>query len=75
MAGLLRPEAARILITAIRERHPDIPIHLHTHDTAMAGVASMLAATEAGADIVDVAADSMSGEWEEGRREGREGRE
>ena len=62
MAGLLRPAAAKILIGALRERHPDIPIHVHTHDTAMAGVASMLAASEAGADIVDVAVDSMSGD-------------
>ncbi|VEL19811.1 unnamed protein product [Protopolystoma xenopodis] len=58
---LLKPAAARLLITAIRDRHPDIPIHVHTHDTAGAGVASMLAAAEAGADIVDVAVDSLSG--------------
>lgn len=61
MAGLLKPQAARILITAIRDRHPDIPIHIHTHDTAGAGVASMLACAEAGADVVDVAVDAMSG--------------
>ncbi|KAI0215761.1 Pyruvate carboxylase, mitochondrial [Lamellibrachia satsuma] len=61
MAGLLRPQAAKLLVSALRDRHPDIPIHMHTHDTAMAGVASMLAAAEAGADVVDVAVDSMSG--------------
>ncbi|CAB3387025.1 Hypothetical predicted protein [Cloeon dipterum] len=61
MAGLLRPTAAKLLISALRERHPDMPIHIHTHDTSGAGVASMLAAAEAGADIVDVAVDSMSG--------------
>ena len=61
MAGLLRPQAAKLLITALRDNHPDIPIHVHTHDTAMAGVASMLAAAEAGADVVDVAVDAMSG--------------
>ena len=38
-----------------------MPIHVHTHDTAGAGVASQLAAAEAGADIVDVAIDGMSG--------------
>jgi pyruvate carboxylase len=42
MAGLLKPEAARILITALRREFPDIPIHVHTHDTAGTGVASML---------------------------------
>uniref|UniRef100_A0A4W3GN16 Pyruvate carboxylase, mitochondrial-like n=1 Tax=Callorhinchus milii TaxID=7868 RepID=A0A4W3GN16_CALMI len=61
MAGLLKPNGARLLIQALRDRFPDIPIHVHTHDTAGAGVASMLAAAEAGADIVDVAVDSMSG--------------
>ena len=34
---------------------------MHTHDTAGAGVASMLAAAEAGADVVDGAIDAMSG--------------
>ncbi|XP_038212521.1 pyruvate carboxylase, mitochondrial isoform X2 [Zerene cesonia] len=61
MAGLLKPQAAKLLIGAIRERHPDVPIHVHTHDTAGAGVAAMLACAEAGADAVDVAVDSMSG--------------
>lgn len=61
MAGLLKPRAAKLLITALRDRHPDVPIHLHTHDTAGAAVASMLVAAEAGADVVDVAVDSMSG--------------
>ncbi|XP_011312830.1 pyruvate carboxylase, mitochondrial [Fopius arisanus] len=61
MAGLLKPKAASLLIDAIRQRHPDIPIHIHTHDTAGAGVAAMLECARAGADIVDVAVDSMSG--------------
>ncbi|XP_049825989.1 pyruvate carboxylase, mitochondrial isoform X2 [Aethina tumida] len=61
MAGLLKPKAAKLLVTAIRDKHPDIPIHIHTHDTSGAGVASMLACAEAGADVVDVAVDSMSG--------------
>lgn len=61
MAGVLKPRAAKMLVTALRDRFPDIPIHVHSHDTAGAGVASMLAAAEASADIVDVAVDSMSG--------------
>ncbi|KAI9475499.1 MAG: pyruvate carboxylase [Benjaminiella poitrasii] len=61
MAGLLKPKAATMLVKAIRERFPDLPIHVHTHDTAGTGVASMMAAAAAGADIVDVAVDSMSG--------------
>jgi pyruvate carboxylase len=61
MAGLLKPQSTRVLISALREKYPDIPIHVHSHDTAGAGVASMLAAIEAGADVVDVAVDTMSG--------------
>lgn len=61
MAGLLKPAAGKLLVTALRDKHPDIPIHIHTHDTSGAGVASMLACAEAGADVVDVAVDSMSG--------------
>uniref|UniRef100_A0A3P8YFJ6 pyruvate carboxylase n=1 Tax=Esox lucius TaxID=8010 RepID=A0A3P8YFJ6_ESOLU len=61
MAGLLKPDSSRMLIGALRDRFPDMPIHVHTHDTAGAGVAAMLACAEAGADIVDVAVDSMAG--------------
>nr|XP_033810226.1 pyruvate carboxylase, mitochondrial isoform X2 [Geotrypetes seraphini]XP_033810228.1 pyruvate carboxylase, mitochondrial isoform X2 [Geotrypetes seraphini]XP_033810229.1 pyruvate carboxylase, mitochondrial isoform X2 [Geotrypetes seraphini] len=61
MAGLLKPKASDMLVRALRDRFPDMPIHIHTHDTAGAGVASMLACAAAGADIVDVAVDSMSG--------------
>merc|ERR550534_1638343 len=61
MAGLLKPRAATILVDAIRQKHPHIPIHIHTHDTSGAGVASMLNCAKAGADVVDLAVDSMSG--------------
>lgn len=60
MAGLLRPEAARRLVTALRERF-DLPVHLHTHDTAGGQVGTLLAAVEAGVDVVDVASASMAG--------------
>jgi pyruvate carboxylase len=61
MAGLLKPEAATTLVTALRERFPDMPIHIHTHDTAGTGSESMVAALNAGADIVDCANESVSG--------------
>lgn len=48
------------LIGAIRKAHPDLPIHVHSHDTAGIAAASMLACAAAGADVVDVAIDSMS---------------
>jgi len=61
MAGLLKPLAATILVDAIRQKHPHIPIHIHTHDTSGAGVAAMINCVQAGADVVDLAVDSMSG--------------
>ncbi|KAL2427166.1 Pyruvate carboxylase [Exophiala dermatitidis] len=61
MAGVLKPKAARLLIGSIRKKYPDLPIHVHTHDSAGTGVASMVACAEAGADAVDAATDSMSG--------------
>ena len=50
-----------MLVSAIRQEWPRLPIHVHTHDTAGTGVASMLVAAAAGADVVDVASDAMSG--------------
>ena len=61
MAGLLKPAAATLLVGALRREFPHLPIHVHTHDTAGTGVASMLACADAGADAVDAATDSMSG--------------
>lgn len=60
MAGLLKPEAAYQLITALKET-VDIPIHLHTHDTSGNGLFTYARAVEAGVDVVDVAAGSMAG--------------
>ena len=61
MAGLLKPRAAKLLVGALRKAYPTVPIHVHTHDTAATGVASMLAAGEAGADVVDLAVSAMAG--------------
>lgn len=61
MAGLLKPTAARMLVGALRKAFPYLPIHVHTHDTAGTGVASMLACADSGADVVDVAVSAMSG--------------
>jgi len=60
MAGLLRPPAARKLVTALRERF-DLPVHLHTHDTAGGQLATLIAAIDAGVDAVDAAVASMAG--------------
>ena len=60
MAGLLRPPAARTLVTALRERF-DLPVHLHTHDTPGGQLATLTAAIDAGVDAVDAAVASMAG--------------
>ncbi|MBM7703356.1 pyruvate carboxylase [Metabacillus iocasae] len=60
MAGLLKPQAAYDLISALKET-VDIPIHLHTHDTSGNGLFTYAKAIEAGVDIVDVAVSSMAG--------------
>jgi pyruvate carboxylase len=60
MAGLLRPPAAHRLVTALRKEF-DLPIHLHTHDTAGGQLATYLAAIQAGVDAVDGASASMAG--------------
>lgn len=61
MAGVLKPFAAKQLIGSIRKKYPDLPIHVHTHDSAGTGVTSMVACAEAGADAVDACSDSLSG--------------
>ncbi|MFB9775155.1 pyruvate carboxylase [Brevibacterium otitidis] len=60
MAGLLRPAAATTLVTALRENF-DLPVHVHTHDTAGGQLATLLAASAAGADAVDAASASVAG--------------
>lgn len=60
MAGLLKPYAAHLLVSELK-KVLDIPVHLHTHDTASIQTATYLQAIEAGVDVVDVAISSMSG--------------
>lgn len=60
MAGLLKPNVAEILIPALR-KSVDIPIALHTHDTAGTQIATYLKAVEAGIDSIDCAIASLSG--------------
>ncbi|QIK72121.1 pyruvate carboxylase [Propioniciclava coleopterorum] len=60
MAGLLRAPAAARLVTALRENF-DLPVHLHTHDTAGGQLGTLLAAIGAGVDAVDAAAAPWSG--------------
>jgi len=60
MAGLLKPAAARKLVSTLSQEI-GLPIHLHTHDTSGASAATVLAAVDAGVDAVDAAMDALSG--------------
>ena len=60
MGGLVKPDAASVLVKALKEE-TGLPIHFHTHDTAGIALASILAAADAGVDAVDCAMDSLSG--------------
>ena len=60
MAGLLKPYAARRLVEVLRDE-VDVPIHLHSHDSAGIQGASYLTAVEAGVDAIDCAFGPLSG--------------
>jgi len=60
MAGICKPYAAEKLVKALRDE-VGLPIHFHTHDTSGVNAASILKASDAGADIADAAIASMSG--------------
>ena len=59
MAGLLKPEAAYALISALKDA-VDLPIHLHSHEGGGCMIYSYAKAVEAGVDIVDVATSALS---------------
>jgi len=54
MAGLIRPDDAYTLISALK-KELKIPVHLHTHYTSGMASMSILKAIEAGVDIIDTA--------------------
>ncbi len=60
MAGLCKPDAARLLVRTLQQEI-GIPIHFHTHDTAGIQAASILAAAEEGLPIADAAFAPLSG--------------
>ena len=60
MAGLCHPTAVHRLVKALRDE-VSLPVHFHTHDSSGIASASVLKASEAGVDVVDLAVSSMSG--------------
>lgn len=60
MAGLITPEAARTLTSALK-KNLSVPVDLHTHCTSGVGPLSYLAACEANVDILDCAFSPFAG--------------
>ena len=60
-AGIMGPQEAYDLVSAIKDAHPDLPIDLHTHSTTGLAFMTYLKAVEAGCDIIDTAISPMSG--------------
>lgn len=60
MAGLLTPEAASELVTAIKAALPEMKLTLHMHATMGQSNASLKAAIEAGVDAVDTASENLA---------------
>ena len=61
MAGIMGPQEAYDLVSAIKDAHPDLPIDLHTHSTTGLAFMTYLKAVEAGVDIIDTAISPFSG--------------
>ncbi|MDR2862506.1 MAG: pyruvate carboxyltransferase, partial [Puniceicoccales bacterium] len=53
MSGLIGPAAAATLVAGLKKRHPNVPVILHSHDTAGLAATAYYTAIEAGVDSVD----------------------
>ncbi|MBE5996411.1 MAG: pyruvate carboxylase subunit B [Lachnospiraceae bacterium] len=60
MAGILSPQGAYDLVSAIKDA-VDLPVVLHTHCTTGLAFMTYLKAVEAGADVIDTAISPFSG--------------
>ncbi len=61
-AGILSPKVAYELVSALKSEFPDYPVHLHTQTTADLAEMAQLKGIEAGADMIDTACYSLSGQ-------------
>ena len=61
MAGIMGPQEAYDLVSALKDADPDMPIDLHTHCTTGLAFMTYLKAVEAGCDIIDTAISPFSG--------------
>jgi len=60
MAGIGRPAFLGRLVTAMKKRHPNLPIEYHGHSGPGLSIASMLEVAKAGAEYIDVAMEPLS---------------
>jgi pyruvate carboxylase subunit B len=60
MAGIGRPAFLGRLVTAMKQRHPNVAVEYHGHSGPGFSVASMLEVAKAGADYIDVAMEPLS---------------
>ena len=61
MAGIMGPQEAYDLVSAIKDAVPGMPLDLHTHSTTGLAFMTYLKAIEAGVDIIDTAISPFSG--------------
>ncbi|MGN1160755.1 MAG: pyruvate carboxylase subunit B [Candidatus Fimenecus sp.] len=61
MAGVMTPNEAKELVSAIKNAVPEMPLILHTHCTTGMAYMTILKAVESGCDIIDTATSCFSG--------------
>jgi hydroxymethylglutaryl-CoA lyase len=59
--GVAHPVQVAAVVTAVRERHPRLPLALHLHDTHGMGLADTLAALQVGVDCFETSAGGLGG--------------
>jgi hydroxymethylglutaryl-CoA lyase len=59
--GMATPRRVRELVTAVRERQPDVPVLLHFHDTRGTGLANIITALELGIVEFDASVGGLGG--------------
>ncbi len=61
MSGIMGPQEAYDLVSAIKDAEPDMPVVIHTHCTTGLAFMTYLKCVEAGADVLDCAISPLSG--------------
>jgi hydroxymethylglutaryl-CoA lyase len=59
--GMATPRRVRELVTAVRDRQPDVPVLLHFHNTRGTGLANILTALELGIVEFDASVGGLGG--------------